>query len=567
MIRRFVLALIVILCFSFFTANPALAGKSYSADRYDVRVVVQPDGGLTVTETVIFRFDGGPFTYVYRDLEYANLDQIDQVKASMDGKTLSQGTQAGQVEIAMGRPLKVTWHFSPTSDAAHELILTYHVQGAIRQDTSADTLIWRAIPETHDYSIASSTIRIEYPAGIAPLSKPSLAGAAASFEIGDRVAVFTTQAVEKDTPIDVIVHFPAGLLITQPPAWQALQEQKDQRNRTALPFGLGAAVLSGLLGLAGMVFLRQGFRRDVSSAAYENQNYVIPPKPIPAALAARLTGGSPAFLGTLFDLAQRGVLRIEERPKKWGSRSFEIVRQTRDERTKPHEQVFIDELFRKAQNERVALSKIAELASNSRFIQALDEELTAFGWRDAERSDRRRRFFALAGLSMGLGIAVLMAGLLLLGASPVNNAEAAILGGVLSGAGAGASGAGLVGLFLAAFISILTDEGVRQAAAWKSFESYLRNITRSRESVVSPDIFERYLPYAASFGMATEWVKFFQKMNGVPLPEWFQGLHTGLDDGSFVAIMAAITAADSSASSAASGAGGGASGGGASGAG
>jgi hypothetical protein len=68
------------------------------------------------------------------------------------------------------------------------------------------------------------------------------------------------------------------------------------------------------------------------------------------------------------------------------------------------------------------------------------------------------------------------------------------------------------------------------------------------------------LPYVAAFGLATEWAKYFQKQTGVPVPGWFQGLQSSMDDGSFVAIFAAITSADSSASAASSGGDGGASG-------
>jgi uncharacterized membrane protein len=122
-------------------------------------------------------------------------------------------------------------------------------------------------------------------------------------------------------------------------------------------------------------------------------------------------------------------------------------------------------------------------------------------------------------------------------------------------------------LIVAAFISPLSDEGARQASAWNSFAGYLRNITRGREPVASPDQFERYLPYAAGLGLATEWAKFFQKQANVPIPEWFMSLQSGMDDGSFIAIMAAISTADSSASVASGADGGGASGGGSSGAG
>lgn len=135
------------------------------------------------------------------------------------------------------------------------------------------------------------------------------------------------------------------------------------------------------------------------------------------------------------------------------------------------------------------------------------------------------------------------------------------------GVSVAACGVGFIGLIVAMLISTLSDEGARQASAWSSFAGYLRNITRGREPVTSPDLFKRYLPYAAGLGMATEWAKFFQKQANIPIPEWFMSLQPGVDDGSFVAIMAVITAADSSASVGSGSDGGGASGGGSSGAG
>ncbi|RPJ39636.1 MAG: DUF2207 domain-containing protein, partial [Chloroflexi bacterium] len=66
--RKLLLASIVMLILSVLAASPALAAKDYSAEQYDVVVQVQTDGSLLVTETIRFRFEGGPFTYVFREL-------------------------------------------------------------------------------------------------------------------------------------------------------------------------------------------------------------------------------------------------------------------------------------------------------------------------------------------------------------------------------------------------------------------------------------------------------------------------------------------------------------------
>jgi hypothetical protein len=335
-----------------------------------------------------------------------------------------------------------------------------------------------------------------------------------------------------------------------------------------IPFGLGAAALTTLLGVVGVIVAGRSFRREASvSQNNAYQNITAPPRAIPPALAAKLIGSSVPYLGTFFDLARRGVLCIEEGPKKWGSRTFDVIRQPTSERLQPHEQVFLDIFFHKAKNERVDLSKIASLASNGQFSQALDQELTMAGWRDAERSSRRGRFLTASVLGLLLGLAAMGMGFLIASFLSETQPAAVIVGAILLGVGVAACAVGLLGLIVALLISTLSDEGAHQASAWNSFAGYLRNVTRGREPVSSPDIFERYLPYAAGLGLATEWAKFFQKQAKIPIPEWFMGLQSGMDDVSFVAIMAAITAADSTASAATGADGGGASGGGSSGAG
>jgi hypothetical protein len=299
------LALVAALCLTFIIYSPALAEKSYLAERLNVSIAVQPDGMLNISETI------------------------------------------------------------------HEFTFMYQVRGVIRQDAAADTTV------------------------------------------------------------DSTVSFPRQSLVFQPPAWQTEKQLEAQRATMGITFGLGAAALTTLLVVVGVIMAGRSFRRE--AAISQNniyQNIIAPPRVIPPAQAAKLTGSSVPFLGALFDLARRGVLRIDEGPKKWGNRTFEVIRQPTSERLQPHELVFLAALFKKAKDDRTALSEIASLAYNGQFSRALDRELTVAGLRDAERSSRR-----------------------------------------------------------------------------------------GREPVTSPDLFKRYLPYAA-----------------------------GLEDGSFIAMMAAISAADSSAS-------------------
>lgn len=75
-------------------AAPAIA-KSYSADRFDARIKVLPDGTLDITETVVFRFEEGTFREVFRNIPLRHTDGIEIVRAEIDGQRLPCGRESG----------------------------------------------------------------------------------------------------------------------------------------------------------------------------------------------------------------------------------------------------------------------------------------------------------------------------------------------------------------------------------------------------------------------------------------------------------------------------------------
>jgi hypothetical protein len=60
MIHRLIVALSLVMLL--LAPRQAVPAKEYSADRFDASIAVQEGGSLIVTETVTFKFVGGPFT-------------------------------------------------------------------------------------------------------------------------------------------------------------------------------------------------------------------------------------------------------------------------------------------------------------------------------------------------------------------------------------------------------------------------------------------------------------------------------------------------------------------------
>ncbi len=546
-----------------FTLGAAQSTKSYDADRFDVEAVVQADGSLLVTETVVFNFHGEPFTYVFRELPTEYTDGIADVVGAIDGRTLAPGDQAGQLEVSGRDPLRITWHFEPTSDTSRIFSLTYRMLGLVRQADDQDVVIWQPLPDSYEYPIAASLVRLSYPANSVPLGAAEIQAGSAAVTGADSQVSFSQQNLAPNTPLVIALRFPQGSLISTPPHWQ---RQADARQAQA-PFWIGAAAIILLAGSA--ILLSISPRQTVpveQTPRYE------PPAPLPAAFANILDrqGARPdwnAALATLFGLAQRGTLVIEENPqKKWyRERDFFIKLAQEPADLLPHEQSLLALLFetKKGRSSSVSMAELSQRISSrawEQFRQTLYAEFAAAGLLDAQRQQTGRRWTIAGSLLVigGLVIAIPMM-LLLFGFSglwPLLVAGSVIL-------------LGFVTLIVGALSTPLSRQGAALSSEWRSFAEYLKQVTRNKAAATRPDMFDLYLPYAASFGILHSWARYFERKGWTKLPPWFQALTATPDEamGAFVAMTAASSASGGSAAGAAGAAAAGAAGGGASGAG
>ncbi|HOU13259.1 MAG TPA: DUF2207 domain-containing protein [Anaerolineae bacterium] len=534
--------------------------KSYSADRFDVDVAVQADGSLIVTERLTFRFVGGPFTYVYRHLPAAYTDGIDVIGASVDSVPLPEGAGAGQVEITGRDPVKVTWHFAPTSDSTHTFALTYRVWGVIRKESDADVLIWRALPDEYEYTIAASTIRVTYPETASLLSAPEVQKGAATVEQGAHTVTFDARDLKPNSTLIVALRFGAGSLIAAPPQWQT-------RGASGGRGGLTLAVIGSIVAAVIVAVLVLLLNRARFSASGRGESVrTLPPSDLPPAVAGVLFNNGSVdmnwawayILGACFDLARRGIISIEETPRTswWHGRDFTFHLHHTAASLRPHERGAIETLFgdKSGLQPAVRLSKLQSNLYNrlKPFTAALKAECESLGFFDAERQRRRKAQIAWGVILMLAGVALMIgAGLLVeaLGVLPI-----------LTAIGVAIFGFGL--LIAGASLSPLGDDYQQTAVEWKSFAKYLRDVTRQRDTLVHRDQFEGYLSYAAAFGMAELWAHYLKKHEDMTVPAWFQALAS--EDGgagAFAAMVATSGAAgDASGASAGGAAGGGASG-------
>jgi uncharacterized protein (TIGR04222 family) len=270
-----------------------------------------------------------------------------------------------------------------------------------------------------------------------------------------------------------------------------------------------------------------------------------------------------SFMGAIFDLAQRGLLEVRQEAGSWGTKNHVLVRKEANVPLKPHEQGLLEALFKHTETQINMNEVPARLeAQNKLFDEPLEQELTQRGWLDLQRKQKRTMLVTAGVLTMLVSI-VLFVGALIMGVTSSSNLNLAILFAIIAGIGAGLFLLSIGLLIYGASFSILTPLGEEQLARWKGFAEYLKQVGRGREPAIRLDYFERYLAYAAVFGLGTKWAKYFQDLGGVPLPVWFHAAGRG-DFGAMVVMM---STSDSAGASSAGAGGGGASGGGSSGAG
>jgi hypothetical protein len=558
--------LVVFLLLAVLALPAAAQDKSYSADRFDVDVAVQRGGTLNVTETVDFRFVGGPFSYVFREIPTDLTDGIVNIQAGADGVPWPQGTGPGQVEIETGNPIRVTWHLSPTSNRVQTFDLSYDALGVVRQGADADVLEWQALPESYEYTIAAAEVVFTYPTNAALLTTPVLVESRGDVTLGENQVRISAGNIGPDEPLITRLNFAPGSLISEPPAWQAQQQAINDRAWVW-------AVLAGLIlvgGGAGIVLAARRYSRPAQRA--EGISYV-PPSDLSPAIAGAIAGDGTGIgwqhaLATLLALADRGSIEIAELgERKWyQGADFEVTLLERPTDPSPEEQALLDLLFTSKSGQPITQltgSEMGKLVTSGRwntYKETLKNEMILADLISPKREAAVKRF-VVVGVLLLFGAAALFVVALLLGAQfgywtllPVG---AVFLLSILS-------------FLVAATISTRSERGEQMAAMWRPYRRYLEQAAKGKERIPNPDLFAQYLPYAMAFGVAENWAKQNEKAGWDEAPSYFRtlGVQGSNNTAAFIAILAATNSSGgAAAASAGAGAAAGAAGGGASGAG
>ncbi len=499
-------------------AVPASAQRTLAIERFDSAITVLADGAIVVEETIVPRFTGA-WNGIYRTIpvQYRTPQGLNYtLRISVESITDGGGTPL-RYETSSERQYRKLKIWVPGAvDSTRTVRVRYRVANGLRFFDEHDELYWNVTGDEWDAPLQAATATVVLPEGVSGIRATAFRGAYGSTEhetasVGPlRVRVATSRALGFHEGLTVVVGWNPGTV--QRPT--AIGRAGDALYSN-LPLAIPPIVLLG------MWRLWRARGRDPLLAPIVTR-YEPPAGMTPAELGT-LADGKPDMrdiTATIVDLAVRGYLRIDEIPREgflsWFAGQdyrFSLTR-PRDQwqGLKPHETRLLGAMFT-GLDDSVALSDLKN--KFYKHLPGLKDKLYG-NLVDAglytARPDRVRTAYLVGGGVVG-GALVAGSGALMarFGMQPA----AAVIAGIAAGA--------IIALF-GWFMPSRTVRGTRELEKVLGFQEFLSRVEADRleRTVKTPEMFEKFLPYAMALGVAEAWARAFEGIYREP-PRWYGG--------------------------------------------
>jgi len=517
---------LIILLIALFVAFPASAqSKSVVWNRFDVDITVNQDGTFDVVEKQEIFFSGGPFTYGYRNLDKKYTEAINNIQVGdVQGAYLQNNSeQPGTFYVEdRGDSIYIKWFFDETTDTARTFYISYKVHGGLRYYDEGDQLWWKAVYADRPAQVKSSVVVVRVPQP-AVIENMDTYYTTADMQLLDKqTAKFTAQEpIPPGQPFEVRVQFTHGVVAGTAPAWQATAEKSETVSRwrdVSNIFFLLLAFMMFILAPVGIYLVWYFWGRDPRPQIVPTY-LPEPPSNLPPGMAGTLIdekADTRDVLATIVDLARRGYLHMQELDDDddsgYSARDFLYTKlKEPDDALRPYEKYLLEKLFDGEQDRKLSDLKNRFYKYNDKTKQMLYDEVTKDGYFVSNPRTARMKW-------MAVGLAVLILGGILLCLGFPLLAWLTDVGALLA-FGPGLFGLGL--LAIAYFMPKKTQKGADEAAKWKAFYIYLKDINQYTELEKATELFERYLPYAIAFGLDKKYLGLWEQVKNVPPPMWY----------------------------------------------
>jgi uncharacterized membrane protein YgcG len=495
-------------------------------ENFHSQVTVMPDGSVDVTETIQAHFYGSPWHGLYRSIpvEYVtpqgfNYSLFLDVKRVTDGQGNSLKFEPSRERHY--RKLKI---FLPNPDNSVKTVaIEYTVADALRFFEDHDEFYWNVTGDEWTAPIQSASAHIVLPSSTTNIRANVFTGGYhsrahdADVDVsGNDVDVRTTQPLRIKEGLTVAVAFDKGFV-----------HEPTAADKFSLFLRSNWPLVLPIITFVVMFYTWWTRGRDPRlhpiAAQYE------PPDQLTPGEAGTLVDESADMrdiTASIVDLAVRGYIVIEEHTKErmlglMHDKDYNfIVHKDRAEwaKLKPHEQELMNGLFSAGTvGESVAMSNLENhFYRNLPSIKSrIFESLVTHGYYK-RRPDSVRA--AYIGMGVVTGAVMVFGGVWLaqrLGMAP----PAFLIAGILSG---------LIICGFGWFMPAHTEQGTRALEGLLGFEDFLVHVESDRfnRMIKTPEMFEKFLPFAMALGVEKNWSKAFQNILKEP-PSWYRGSSYG----------------------------------------
>ena len=519
-LRRVVAILLLVI----FAAMPAIA-RTLVFKHFDAQVQTHPDGTIDVTEVIEAQFTG-VWHGIYRSIPVEYTDDaglnytllLDQINA-----TDSEGQKLKLEQNREGRNIKFKIYVPAAEDATRTILLHYRVLDALRFFQDHDELDWNVTGNEWQDPIELVTAHIELPAGVTGLHAIAYTGVNnsrtedARIEISDNIVdIRSTRRLGYRQGLTAVVGFDKGFV--HPPSGSVKLMRFLQSNSPLLIPVVAFFVMLWLWWTRG-----RDPQRQAISVQYE------PPDKLTPGECGTLVDNEAAMrdiTATLVDLAVKGYLTIEQKEESHllgltHSKDYIFhMKKTPTEwaAARSHEQEMLSALFDAGASPDVNLSALQNHFYTR--LPAIRDRIFSALMKDGyylHRPDTVKQGYIGAGLVIG--------GLLVFGGVGYFQNATGIAAGSWISAGIAS---GLVICIFGWFMPARTVTGARALEKVLGFEEFLGRVEKDQIERLeqTPELFEKYLPYAMALRVEKKWVQAFSGIALQP-PQWYQGYYGG----------------------------------------
>jgi uncharacterized membrane protein len=514
--------IVAIFLLAFISAVPVYA-RTLVFQHFDAQIQVHPDGTIDVTEVIEAQFNG-LWHGIYRTIpvEYTDPEGLNYTLLLDEiGASDSEGQKLKLEQNREGRNIKFKIYVPAAEDATRTILLHYRVLDALRFFQDHDELYWNVTGNEWQDPIELVTAHIELPAGVTGLHAVAYTGVNnsrtedARIEISDNIVdLRSTRRLGYRQGLTAVVGFDKGF-VHAPSGSVKLMRFLRSNSPLLIPL-IAFFVMLWLWWTRG-----RDPRRQAISVQYE------PPDKLTPGECGTLVDDEAAMrdiTATLVDLAVKGYLTIQQvqeshllglmhskdyifhmkkPPAEWAA-------------ARSHEQEMLSALFDDGATTDVALSDLQNHFYTH--LPAIRDRIFSALMSDGyylHRPDTVKQGYIGAGLLIGC---LLVFG----GAGYLANATGIAAGSwIVAGIASG-----LVICIFGWFMSARTVTGARALEKVLGFEEFLGRVEKDQIERLekTPELFERYLPYAMALKVEKKWVQAFSGIALQP-PQWYQGYY------------------------------------------